>query len=263
MYENKHKKVVENIYNNYVEDTRLTRTRKGQLEYFTTMTYIHKYLKKGMRILEVGAATGRYSIQLAKEGYKVNAIELVEHNLEVLKANARGVKNIVAEQGDALDLTRFDDDTFDMVLVLGPMYHLYSKKDQIQAVNEAIRVCKPNGIIMFAYLTDGSIVFDWGTEGNMKEIKKQLNPDFSVKQRPQDLFISFTIYNFEKLLIKTGTTKLHQVATDGIIPICENNPNFKMDDEDFEILKQYHLATCERIDMQGLSGHMLYICRKD
>jgi len=200
---------------------------------------------------------------IVKEGYNVNAIELVEHNLEVLKANAKGVKNIVAEQGDALDLTRFDDDVFDMVLVLGPMYHLYSKKDQIQAVNEAIRVCKPNGIIMFAYLTDGSIVFDWGTEGNMKEIKKQLNPDFSVKQRPQDLFISFTIYNFEKLLNKTGTTKLHQVATDGIIPICENNPNFKMDDEDFEILKQYHLATCERIDMQGLSGHMLYICRKD
>lgn len=99
------------------------------MEYVTTMEYIHRYAAKGAKILEVGAGTGRYSIALAKEGYSVTAVELVEHNLDILKANSADLENLQAYQGDALDLSRFGDGTFDITLVFGPMYHLYDQED--------------------------------------------------------------------------------------------------------------------------------------
>ena len=134
MRKNINKKAICDWYSTRDEDTRLTRSRHGQLEYLTTMHYIQKYLKNGMKILEVGAGTGRYSISLAKMGYDVTSVELVQENLQVLKQNAKGIKNITAFQGDALDLSKLKDNSFDMVLVLGPLYHLYNKDDQTTAI---------------------------------------------------------------------------------------------------------------------------------
>ena len=64
------------------------------VEYLTTMRYIEKYLRPGMRILEIGAATGRYSHALARQGYRVDAVELVEHNIEIFKQNTKPGENI-------------------------------------------------------------------------------------------------------------------------------------------------------------------------
>ena len=72
-------------YGQYDEDGRLTRNRRGELEYLTTMGYIQAYLKPGDRVLEVGAGTGRYSLTLAKLGAEVTAVEPVAHNLEILR----------------------------------------------------------------------------------------------------------------------------------------------------------------------------------
>jgi ubiquinone/menaquinone biosynthesis C-methylase UbiE len=263
-YENKYKQVVIDKYSSYDEESRLIATRHGQLEYFTTMHYIHQYLTKGMKILEIGAGTGRYSIALAKEGYDVTAIELVEHNLDILKENAKGIENLKAIQGDALDLSLFADNTFDLVLVLGPMYHLYKKKDQHQAIKEAIRVAKKNALIFIAYLTDGSIILDYGTKGHLKSLlKREMNQDYTLKQLPKEIFASFTIDNFQALFAKTKTSKLVQVTTDSILSICEKNSEFKVSDEEFELFKKWHLAHCEKLEMQGISHHLLYICRKD
>ncbi|MBO4504985.1 MAG: class I SAM-dependent methyltransferase, partial [Lachnospiraceae bacterium] len=117
--------MISDFYTKYDEDTRLERSRRGQLEYFTTMEYIHRYAGKGSKVLEVGAGTGRYSIALAKEGMDVTAVELVENNLKVLRKNSEGIKNIQSYQGDATDLSRFADGSFDVTLFFGPMYHLY------------------------------------------------------------------------------------------------------------------------------------------
>ena len=78
-------KIVKGFYDEVEEDTRLERSRHGQLEFATTMEYIHRYAKPGAKLIELGAATGRYSVALAKEGYDVTAVELVEKNLEVLR----------------------------------------------------------------------------------------------------------------------------------------------------------------------------------
>ena len=74
------------------EETRFA-TFSQQIEYITTMKYIDKYLKPGAKILEVGAGTGAYSIELAKKCYDVTAIELVPRNIEIMKQNSKNLKN--------------------------------------------------------------------------------------------------------------------------------------------------------------------------
>ena len=144
-------KELEAYYEAYDEDGRLL-LRHGQVEYLTTMKYIHDLLAgdRKARILEVGAGTGRYSVTLANEGFQVTAVELIEHNLEILKKKLRGTEPITVQQGNALDLSVFPDASFDMTLVLGPMYHLYTKEDKLQALSEAVRVTRPGGHLLIA-----------------------------------------------------------------------------------------------------------------
>ena len=114
--------ILRSFYDDIDEDSRLDRSRQGQLEYLTTMNYIHRYAKAGAKILEIGAGTGRYSIALAKEGYNVTAVELVESNIEVLKKNSTGIENIVFYQGDALNLDRFEDNQFGIIYMIKKMF---------------------------------------------------------------------------------------------------------------------------------------------
>ncbi len=158
--------IVRDFYGKYDEETRLERSRRGQMEYFTTMEYIHRYAGKGTKILEVGAGTGRYSITLAKEGMDVTAVELTESNLEVLRRNAKGIDNLKAYRGDALRLDMLTDDEFDVTLVFGPMYHLYEAADVNRAIDEAIRVTKPGGVLIFAFLSVYAIMYANYMSGN-------------------------------------------------------------------------------------------------
>lgn len=264
-YKNINTKLLTEIYDKGYEDTRLTRTRHGQLEFFTTMEYIHKYLKRGMKILEVGAGTGKYSITLAKEDYDVTAVELVKSNLGVLKRNAKGVKNIKAFQGDALDLSKFDDESFDMVLVLGPLYHLYFKNDQLRAIDEALRVCKSSGVLMFAFIPVHNFVYGYGMDGSVSvvdAIKENFTEDFKPRQFPEQGFTAFEIADFKKLFVGKRFKPVHMISTDSIIDLEEDRKNFNMSDEEFEFFKKYHIATCENPTMQGLSYHLLYVGKK-
>ena len=119
---------LEEYYNNYDEEGRLL-SRHGQVEYLTTMRYIEKCLEgiSDPGILEVGAGTGCYSVTLAKQGLQVTAVELIEHNLEILRAKLDGTEPITTIHGNALDLSLFPDNSFDLTMLLGPMYHLYTK----------------------------------------------------------------------------------------------------------------------------------------
>ena len=81
---------LDEYYRNYDEDGRLG-SRHGNVEFLTTMTYIQKYLRPGMRVLEIGAATGRYSHAIARMGYRVDAVELIEHNIELFRRLVYGI----------------------------------------------------------------------------------------------------------------------------------------------------------------------------
>lgn len=134
-------KALSDYYGSYDEDGRL-RSQHGMVEFLTTMRYIDTYLRPGMRILEIGAGTGRYSHALAQKGYSVDAVELVPHNIDVFRRNTTPGETVRIYQGNATDLHMLENDTYDMTLLLGPMYHLFTVEDQRKTLTEAIRVTK-------------------------------------------------------------------------------------------------------------------------
>lgn len=252
-------------YENYDENSRLD-SRYGAVEFLTTLRYIEKYLKPGMRILEIGAATGRYSHYFARQGYRVDAVELVEHNIEIFKRYTQPDENITVTQGNAKNMAGFPDNTYDITLLLGPMYHLFTEEEKLQALSEAIRVTKKSGIVFAAYcMGDASVLMYGFVRGHIHEIieKCMLDPvTFKTFSKPWDLFELHRKEDIDSLRSRFPVTQLHFLATDGYANHMRETLA-GMDAETFELFLRYHFATCERIDMIGYSNHTLDIFRKD
>ncbi len=253
------------FYNHQDEDSRLA-VRHGSVEFLTTMRYIEKYIRPGDHVLEIGAATGRYSHALARRGYAVDAVELVPHNIEVFRKNTLPDENVTVTQGNALDLSSFPDNKYDITLLLGPLYHLYNNDDKRQALREAIRVTKPGGIIFAAYvISDGCLFNDFrqGKHSVADYIENgSLDPvTFDTFSEPKDLFELVRKEEIDDLMSVFPTTRLHYVATDGCAPIL-NDAIDNMDNDTFELFLKYHFTTCEREDLVGFTTHSLDIFRK-
>lgn len=253
------------FYEAYDEENRLA-SRHGRVEYTTTMHFIEQYLRPGMRILEIGAATGRYSHALARKGYPVDAVELLSHNIEIFKANTQSGENITISQGNATDLSAFHSGTYDITLLLGPMYHLFSEEEKLAALSEAIRVTKKNGIIFVAYCgNDATILQFCFLRGMLKDehYKALVDPvTFKAASDPIELFELHRTEEIEALRSHFSVTPLHLVAADGYAHYMRD-ALAEMDDEIYEIYLRYHLATCQRRDMLGYSNHLLDIFKKN
>ena len=257
------KEIVSSFYGQYDEDGRTTRSRHGQLEFCTTMNYIHRYATRDSKILEVGAGTGRYSIALASEGMDVTAVELVESNLAVLRENTKGMTNIQSFQGDATDLSRFPDESFDVTLFFGPMYHLYEAGEVNLAIDEAIRVTKPNGVIMFAFISVFAIMYANYFYGNWAEGQAEnFTKDYQVRHFKEQLFTGYDVTEFEGLFYEKPVEWITTAGVDGLIEPIEKRPDFSMTDEEFKALAEWYLTFSEKRELLGTTNHLLYICRK-
>ena len=257
---------LEEYYNNYDEDGRLL-SRHGQVEYLTTMKYIKECLEGIVNpsILEVGAGTGRYSITLTKAGFRVTAVELIKRNLEILRSKLEGTEPITAIQGNALDLSVFPEATFNLTMVLGPMYHLYTKEEKLKALSEAVRVTKPGGYILVAYCMNEPTVIQYVFGLNhLHEVMglNMLTSDWHCISEPKDLFEMVRTEEIADLDSAVPVKRIKLVATDGAT-------NYKreyidaMDDETFDKWMDYHFTICERQDLIGASHHTLDILQKE
>nr|WP_330395115.1 class I SAM-dependent methyltransferase [Clostridioides difficile] len=241
------------------------KTWNGGISHYYAL--IDKYIKSGDCVLEIGAATGRYSHTLARQGYDVDAVELVEHNIEVFHKNTQSNENISITQGNAMDLSVFPDNKYDITLLLGPLYHLYNKEDKQQALHEAIRVTKPGGVVFAAYvISDGCLIDEGFHRGNInvsEYIEKGLiDPQtFAAKSEPKDLFELVRKENIDDLMSAFNVTRLHYVASDGLALYMREAVD-SMDDDAFALYLKYHLATCEREDLVGVTSHAIDIFRK-
>lgn len=251
---------LDEYYNKFNEEKRLN-SRHGQVEFQVSMDYIHRYLKPGDRILDVGAATGRYSIPLFEEGYDVTAVEPVQHNLGRLKAKK---PELPAFKGDARKLKRFRDESFDLVLLFGPMYHLVDDNDKILALKEAERVTRKGGLVMVAYVMNEYSILTYGfKEQHILELQENQKVDGSFRVRPdeEDLYDYVRLEDVDRLNSETGLERICIFSPDGPANHMRRELN-RLTEEEFAAFVQYQKCVAERKDLLGAGGHIVDVLRK-
>lgn len=250
-------KQVQMIYEYFHEDSRLTFSRAASVEFLTTVSFIDRYLKPDMKILDIGAGAGAYSIHYAKQGYAVEAVELSERNISDFREKITDDLSVHVRQGNALDLSMFDDDSFDIVLLMGPLYHLHNTEDRSKCIEEAKRVCRKDGILFISFISH-DMVF-------MSELRYDphyfRHGDFDKDTlRLHDFpFVFFTTDECRDMLDGNNLQIIHAVASDGSAELMQDEIN-AMDDEEFELFMRYHFMMCEKPEQLGFSNHLLYIC---
>ncbi len=253
--------LLEDYYSHFNEDHRL-KTRHGQVEFITTLKYVEKVLNNDLdkKIVEIGAGTGAYSVYLASLGYQVTAVELVKHNIEILKSKNSKVK---ALNLNALDLSLIPDNSFDVTLLFGPMYHLLKKEEKIKALSEAKRITKDQGIILTSYYMNDYAIISYGfIKKNIIEAKKnhQIDESYHMLNLDQDLYSMVRIEDIDEFNKIVGLSRIKIIASTGASNYIRTTLN-SLTEEEFNEFISYHLSTCERKDLLGASSHLLDIVK--
>lgn len=253
---------IKEFYSSGLEENRFKQDNAHRVEFLTTIRYIDKYLKTGDRILEVGAGTGVYSLHYANQGYKVDSLELVQSNIDIFKKKITDDLDINVRQGTALDLSCYEDNTFDVTLVLGPIYHLYTVEDKNKAIQEALRVTKKGGYIYIAYLTNDSVILSYCLiKHHFLNNDGLYDSNFKLLDNPKEIFSISYVEEFDNLMKKFDVEHIANVMTDGLSTTLRLYVN-DLSEEEFKVWVDYHFSVCERKDLQGYSSHMLYIGKK-
>ena len=168
-----------------------------------------------------------------------------------------------AYQGDARKLKRFADASFDLTLLFGPMYHLYSFEDKLQALMEAKRVTKPDGYILVAYLMNEYGVLTYGfKEGNAIACIEdgRLDDNFHCHSTEKDLYDYVRLEDMKELRHAAGLEHVQTISADGPADYMRRELN-AMSEEMFAKFIEYHLSTCERPELLGAGAHTVDILR--
>ena len=261
-------------YNKFNEDKRLL-SRHGRIEFVNTLRHadiiIDRILKenssKGMgknnsdiKILDIGAGTGAYSGYYSEKGYDVSAVELVKHNISRLKKKYPLVK---AWQGNALNLKKFEDDSFDICLLFGPLYHLFTKEDKVRCLQEAKRVTKKGGYILAAYvMNEYSVIMYAFKENKILECieHNRLSEDYHTINSENDLYDYVRIEDINSYNESAGLERDYIFTPDGAANYMREHLK-RMTEEEFAKFVEYQFVISTRSDLIGAGAHTVDVLK--
>jgi len=247
-------------YEIFNEDSRLNRSKAARVEFITTVRAIESVLRPGACILDVGAGAGEYSLHFAQQGYDVTAVELSPANIAAFEKKIKPEHSLRLLQGNALDLSMLADENFDVVLLMGPLYHLKEAADRDRAIAEAKRVCKRDGVIFFAFIGNDMVVLtELSYRPQFFSENSYDHESFKVEDFP---FVFFTLDQMREMLMQNGIIILREIAADGVSELMEDTIN-ALNDEDYAQYVRYHLYCSEKPEMLGRSSHLLFAGRRD
>lgn len=251
--------LISKTYEIFNEDARLNHSKAARVEFLTNTHYIEQYLAPGSKILDIGAGTGEYSLYFARKGYEVCAVELADNNIKAFRDKMTPGVPVTLTQGNAVDLSMYKDNTFDIVLLFGPLYHLHNEADRQKCISEAKRVCRDNGTLFFAFISHDMVI---ATE-------LEYNPDFFRGDdydhetfRLADFpFVFFTVDECRKMLKDGGITIVKEAASEGLSELMADKIN-ALDEYSYNQYLKYHFYCCEKPELLGYSNHLLFIGKK-
>ncbi|AKB82064.1 hypothetical protein MSBR3_1486 [Methanosarcina barkeri 3] len=252
-------------YSSYDEEARLCKSNVHKTEYLTTIHYFDKIISPGSKILDLSAGTGKYSFYLANKGHIVTAGDVVPRFIDIIEEkNKNSAVKVNTYLGDARNLVHFNSNIFDVVLCMGPLYHLKEKADRKETIKECLRVLKKGGICAFAYINRfASYVLELNRKDRSAEWKTLddiINNGCSPDEKMRSFYFSYP-QEIESLMSEHNIEKVFHIGVDGIgyqvaAKICD------MKKEEYDLWWAHHLTTCENESLLGYSLHGLFIGRK-
>jgi len=201
--------VVKEFYDHFVEGE-WNRLGGFSFEFEVTKAKMKELIKPNSTILDIGGGPGRYASYFASLGHDVTLVDLSDGNVDHAKKVFHQMNlPIKAYQADARDLSHLPLDAYDCIFVMGPLYHLGNKQDQVKAIEEAKRYLKPGGLMFVSFI----------------HMFAGLN--YYLSECPQNIVIETENDYFD--CIKQGTswygnafTKAYFIHIDEIIPLMDS-----------------------------------------
>lgn len=247
------------------------RLQRHQLERDLTWRYLKRYLPAQGSIIEVGAATGVYTVELARQGYAVTAVDMSAVLLQ--ECRRRLVENGLDQQvriilGDARSLDHVEQREFDAAMLMGPLYHLVSESDRKKALGEVYVRLKKGGVVFSTFISRFGVLGDL-----LKKMPDWIFDHAEVRsfleagKRPDDAPAGGFRGYFTRM---EEIAPLHEAIGFQTIHIAGVEPAISADDESYNQLegknRELWLNLFEEISSQesiiGASRHLLYIGKK-
>ena len=246
------------------------RLDRDRVEFAVTLRALAEYLPPApARVLDIGGGPGRYSIELALRGYDVILADISGAELALAERQAaeRGARIAAFMKADARDLAPFEDDAFDAVLLMGPLYHLLDEPDRHRAAAEAVRVAKSGAVVMATYITRYAAIRWWAKHHPMQIVE---HPDVYEAQvatgRTPDA-VGFTdLYlmrpaELPALFEGTGVEHIVTIACEGVVSMIRDKLH-ELDPDAWNFWMDFNYRLGKHPDTHGLAEHLLYIARK-
>lgn len=215
-----------------------TRLDRHQLEYELTWRYLEQYLPRRGSILEIGAATGRYTLELARRGYAITAVDLSADLLAACRRNlesaglAERVRFVVA---DARDLAAVSGADFDAALLMGPLYHLILEGDRLAALRQVRDRLRPGGLLFSAFISRLGILGDlmagmpeWIDDP--RDVRSLIETGHRPDDAPRGDFRAYFVRSEE-------IAPLHEAAGFEMLALAGSEPAISADDESYNRLE--------------------------
>jgi SAM-dependent methyltransferase len=244
-----------------IEQDRLFRENgTPRLELTRTLELLDRFLPPPpAEVLDVGGGPGLYSSLLGERGYRMRLVDVLP--LHVEQARARGID---AHVGNARSLKERDD-SYDAVLLLGPLYHLVERADRVRALSEARRVAKAGAPVFGAAISRYASLLDGVVHGHLAEPEFQeiverdlaggphLNP--YPTERPE-WFTTAYFHDADDLAAEAQDADLADVEVYGL-----EGPGWMFPDQPEELrLRAARLIETDPV-MRAVSGHLLLVAR--
>lgn len=249
-------------YSGGLEDNRHRMSRSIGMEFHYTKKFMSPYITPASQVIELGCATGYYGMYFADKCAYYTGVDMSPDNIEVFKSKmlAAGINNISGFVGDATKLSELSDESYDVVMCLGPMYHV-PRDERLLIFAECRRIARKGAVIAFAYLNRlgvyaGACVIDKkypNAEAN------KLVFEYNTGDEGTGVFFFTSPEEMEEDAAQCDLTILKNCGLDFFFQAPAIDA---MSDEQFELYTELSDRMCDSHSCTGLANHALLICRK-